>query len=110
MIRTSKFVSAMRSSASAATPIECNPDWACNVAYNIGGNVMTRTVSAIAALAALLLAQVASAAEITVYSTIGVKSVLEELVPQFEKATGNKLNISWGLISSFTKKAQEGEV
>ena len=49
-------------------------------------------------------------AEIKVYSTIGVKSALEELGPKFEKATGNKLNITWGLISGFTKKAQEGDV
>ena len=58
----------------------------------------------------MMVVQVAGAAEIKVYSTIGVKSVLEELAPKFEKATGNKLNISWGLISSFTKKAQEGDV
>lgn len=56
----------------------------------------------------LLFAQVASGAEIKVYSTIGVKSALEELAPKFE--TGNKLNVTWGLISSFTKKAQEGDV
>lgn len=58
----------------------------------------------------MLFAQVASGAEIKVYSTIGVKSALEELAPKFEKATGNKLNVTWGLISSFTKKAQEGDV
>ena len=60
----------------------------------------------------LLFAQfaIASAAELKVYSTIGVKSVIEDLAPRFEKATGTKLNISWGLISSFTKKAQEGDV
>jgi molybdate transport system substrate-binding protein len=64
-----------------------------------------------AGFAALMLgAQIAAAAEIKVYSTIGVKSVLEELAPKFEKATGNKLNITWGLISGFTKKAQEGDV
>jgi molybdate transport system substrate-binding protein len=57
-----------------------------------------------------LLAQAVSGAEIKVYSTIGVKSALEELGPKFEKATGNKLNITWGLISAFTKKAQEGDV
>ncbi len=73
---------------------------------------MIKTRSRAAAVAAFLLAQAsfASAAEIKVYSTIGVKSALEELAPKFEKATGNKLNISWGLISSFTKKAQEGDV
>jgi len=65
-----------------------------------------------ATIAALLLAQAgfASAAEIKVYSTIGVKGAIEELAHKFETATGNKLDISWGLISSFTKKAQEGDV
>jgi molybdate transport system substrate-binding protein len=60
----------------------------------------------------LLFAQfaIASAAELKVYSTIGVKSVIEDLAPKFEKATGHKLNISWGLISSFTKKVQDGDV
>lgn len=73
---------------------------------------MTKTMSRLAAIAALLLAQAvaASAADLKVYSTIGVKSAIEELAPKFEKATGNKLNISWGLISSLTKKAQEGDV
>jgi len=60
--------------------------------------------------AVILANQAAAAAEIKVYSTVGVKSVIEELAPKFEKATGNKLNISWGLISAFTKKAQEGDV
>ena len=71
--------------------------------------IMARTT---AAAAALLLAQATFvwAAEIKIYSTIGVKGALEELASKFEKATGNKLNISWGLISSFTKKAQEGDV
>ncbi len=73
---------------------------------------MKAILGRIAASAVLLSAQLAlaSAAEVKVYSTIGVKSALEELAPQFEKATGNKLNISWGLISSFIKKAQEGDV
>jgi molybdate transport system substrate-binding protein len=70
---------------------------------------MTRTIAALA-MGAAMLAQPAAAAEIKVYSTIGVKSALEELAPKFEQASGNKLNISWGLISGFTKKAQEGDV
>jgi molybdate transport system substrate-binding protein len=67
---------------------------------------------ATAAAVTLLLAHAnaASAADIKVYSTIGVKSAIEELAPKFAAATGNKLNINWGLISSFTKKAQEGDV
>jgi molybdate transport system substrate-binding protein len=80
------------------------------LAYIIGGNDMTRTVGALVTLAVCLLAQAASGAEIKVYSTIGVKSALEELGSKFEKATGNKLNVTWGLISGFTKRAQEGDV
>ena len=80
------------------------------LAYIIGGNDMTRPVGALVTLAICLLAQAASGAEIKVYSTIGVKSALEELAPKFEKETGNKLNITWGLILAFTKRAQEGDV
>ncbi len=73
---------------------------------------MTRTIGRLTAIAVFIAAQMtlAGAAEIKVYSTIGVKSVVEDLAPKFEKATGNKLNITWGLISGFTKKAQEGDV
>ena len=73
---------------------------------------MMKTFARAAAFAALLLTQAtfAAAAEIKVYSTVGVKSALEELAPKFEQATGNKLNISWGLMSSYTKKAQDGDV
>jgi molybdate transport system substrate-binding protein len=80
------------------------------LAYIIGANDMTRTVGALVTLAICLMAQVVSGAEIKVYSTIGVKSALEELGAKFEKETGNKLNITWGLISAFTKRAQEGDV
>ena len=46
--------------------------------------------------AAVLSAHMANAAEIKVFSTIGVRSALEELVPIFEKANGHKLTITWG--------------
>ena len=71
---------------------------------------MRKTFARAAVAALLMTPALASAAEIKVYSTVGVKSAVEELAPKFEKATGNKLNISWGLISGFTKKAQEGDV
>jgi len=67
-----------------------------------------RLAGAFTALA--LFAQAGQAAELKVYSTIGVKGALEELLPQFEKQSGNKIAVSWGLISSFTKKAQEGDI
>ena len=49
---------------------------------------MSRTMGRLAAIAVFLIAQagLASAAEIKVFSTIGVKGALEELTPQFEKA------------------------
>lgn len=73
---------------------------------------MTRTIGRVAAIAAFMAAQAtfATAAELKVYSTIGVKGAIEELAPKFENATGNKLTITWGLITLFTKKAQEGDV
>jgi molybdate transport system substrate-binding protein len=73
---------------------------------------MRGIIGRLAAIAVFLIAQVGltQAAEIKVYSTIGVKGALEDLAPKFEKATGNKLNITWGLISVFSKKAQEGDV
>lgn len=71
---------------------------------------MTRTVAALVTLAVCLLAQAVLGAEIKVYSTIGVKSALEDLGSKFEQATGNKLNITRGRISGFTKKAQEGDM
>ena len=52
---------------------------------------MGRAFGRIAAIAVFLFTQasIASAAEIKVFSTIGVKSVLEEIIPNFEKASGH---------------------
>ncbi len=38
--------------------------------------------------------------EIKVMSTNGVASLLRELAPQFERATGHTLAVTWGLTSS----------
>lgn len=57
----------------------------------------------------VLATQAVAAAEIKVYSTVGVKSVLEDLVPKFEKATGNKLNITWSTAALLAKRVQAGE-
>src|ERR1044071_8757204 len=72
---------------------------------------MTRSAVRLFAMTLLLaFPHLASAVEIKVYSTIGVKGAVEGLIPLFEKATGNKVAVTWGLISSLTKKAQEGDV
>jgi molybdate transport system substrate-binding protein len=72
---------------------------------------MGRTFGRLAAIAvfAFVQASLASAAEIKVLATVGVKSVLEELVPKFEKATANKLNITWSTAALLAKRVQAGE-
>lgn len=65
----------------------------------------------IAAIVALIVAQatLADAAEIKVFSTIGVQAALEELTPKFEKASGHKLNITWATAAVLVKRVQGGE-
>ncbi|HEX3164297.1 MAG TPA: substrate-binding domain-containing protein, partial [Pseudolabrys sp.] len=72
---------------------------------------MTKSMIPLAAVAVLLLAPmtVVSAAEIKVYSTIGVKSVMEELIPKFEKSSGHKLNVTWSTAALLAKRVESGE-
>ncbi len=60
---------------------------------------------------ALFLAQTgaAGAAEIKVFSTIGVRSVVQELGPQFEQATGHKLTISFDVANALKRRIDAGE-
>lgn len=51
----------------------------------------------------------ASAAELKVFSTIGVQAALEELTPKFEKASGHKLAITWATAAVLVKRVQAGE-
>ena len=62
-----------------------------------------------ALLGLLFATATASAAEIKVYSTIGMGSVLKELQPKFEQASGHKLNITWGLAGPLAKRVADGE-
>src|SRR5579872_5947357 len=61
-----------------------------------------------AGLALALLAGEAHAAEITVLASTAVKTTLEELAPQFEKATGNKVSLSFAPAAVFKTKIEEG--
>ena len=72
---------------------------------------MTKKMSRLAAVAALLLLQAtwADAAEIKVFSTVGIKSVLEELIPKFEKSSGHKLDVTWSTAALLAKRVQSGE-
>lgn len=73
---------------------------------------MRRSVDRIAAsfVAVMLMTQLAPAAEIKVFSTIGVKAALEELIPKFESASGHKLTVTWSTGSLLAKRVQNGEL
>jgi molybdate transport system substrate-binding protein len=72
---------------------------------------MNKVLRRAAAAAVLLFAHaaVASAAEIKVFSTVGVKNVMEELIPKFEKASGDKLAVTWSTAALLAKRVQAGE-
>lgn len=72
---------------------------------------MSRIVSRLAAIAVFLIAQAGfvTAAEVKVFSTIGVQAALEELAPKFEHATGHKFNITWATAAILVKRVQAGE-
>ena len=60
-------------------------------------------------LALLVVWHDSDAAEIKVYATIGMGSVLKELQPKFEQASGHKLDITWGLAGALAKRVADGE-
>jgi molybdate transport system substrate-binding protein len=63
-----------------------------------------------AAFAALLLSGAAGhAAEVKVLTSVALKSVLDELSPVFEKKTGDKLAIDYGLAAEQKKRILGGE-
>jgi molybdate transport system substrate-binding protein len=60
-------------------------------------------------LALAMCVTTASAGEITVLSSTGLKSVVSELAPQFEKATGNKLNVTFDASNLLVKQIEGGK-
>ena len=52
---------------------------------------------------------IAAAAELKMFSTIGVQAALEELTPKFEQASGHKLVIVWNTAAVLVKRIQGGE-
>ena len=51
----------------------------------------------------------ASAAEIKILAPIPLQGVLEDLAPRFEKASGHKVSITFGLGVKLTKRMEDGE-
>lgn len=64
---------------------------------------------AAAALAAFMLLGAAQAAEVKVLTSVALKSVLDELAPAFEKKTGDKVVIDYGLSVDQKKRILSGE-
>lgn len=69
---------------------------------------MKRTYVACAVVAALLQTTAATAEEIRVLSSVGIKAVVDELAPQFEKATKHKVTTTFDLASALKTKIEGG--
>jgi molybdate transport system substrate-binding protein len=67
----------------------------------------------IAAIGGLLFSSafgaVAEGAEIKVLASVALTSALNELAPQFERSTGNKLSFGYSLVADIRKRVLEGE-
>lgn len=63
------------------------------------------------ALAIFCIAQagLANAAALNVYSSIGMRGALEELVPVFQKESGATVALTWGTAAMLTKRIEAGE-
>jgi len=75
---------------------------------------MTKIASALWAATTTLvglmaLGQVGVAGEVRVLTSVALTSALDELATVFEKTTGNKLNIEYGLIAALRKRILDGE-
>ena len=64
---------------------------------------------AIFALAAIMVAAPAQAADIKVLASPGVREAYTELVPQFEKASGHHVITIWDGVVNITKRVADGE-
>ena len=69
----------------------------------------TRSIVAATVLAITLAPGLGAAAEIKVISSVGVKTVLEELAPQFERASEHKVKITFGTAVPLKRQIDAGE-
>ena len=66
--------------------------------------------AAVAAVAGFVfVASAVRAAEIKVLTSVALTAALNELVPQFEKASGDKVTVVYGLAAEMKKRVLEGE-
>jgi molybdate transport system substrate-binding protein len=72
-------------------------------------NLRSLTVAAEIGLIILLTHGVVAAAEIKVLSAVAMKTALDDLAPQFERATGHTLTISYAVAGELRKRIEAGE-
>jgi molybdate transport system substrate-binding protein len=63
----------------------------------------------VSTLGGLLLSSLVEAAEIKVLASVALTSALNELAPQYERTTGNKLSLGYSLVADIRKRVLEGE-
>jgi len=66
-------------------------------------------LATLSVVAILLAAPAASADEILVLSSVGIEAVVEELGPNFEKASANDVTATFGLASALKTRIEGGE-
>ena len=67
------------------------------------------TLALYGAIGLTMLAGAANAAEIRVIGSPGTREPYNRLVPEFEKATGNKVTTTWGGVIETAKRVAAGE-
>jgi molybdate transport system substrate-binding protein len=67
------------------------------------------TLARLGAIGLTMIAGTASAAEIKVIGSPGTREPYNRLVPDFEKATGNKVTTTWGGVTAVAKRVADGE-
>ena len=68
-----------------------------------------KIVAVVAAVVCLTQAAIANAAEIKLLVALGMKDVLDDLGPKFERASGHKLAIKLGTLGQIVKMVEGGE-
>jgi molybdate transport system substrate-binding protein len=67
------------------------------------------TVAAFAILSMLGQSAAAYAADVRVLCSLGLKSVMEELAPQFERTSGHKVIVEYGLAAQYKQQIEGGK-
>ena len=89
--------------------LEINPGLIESIKRGCTKSSCGMVAAAFAAIFCFALAGIAQAAEIKALVALGIKDVVDDLGPKFEKASGNKLAIKFGTLGGIVKMVQGGE-